>query len=280
MAIENPAEFYSTLEQRQREVLEPILKGIEKVVYISPHFDDVTAGTSVLNYFAKQTEIPLEEIIIFGRSNYITGDNEGNKDRSELRVEYSTAIRRNEELTALETIGGDRILLNVWEEDESLVRGYSLGEYETGIERPTAFDPQKDSELIVHLRERFKQLLEDDTLLFVPLGTPENVDHLLTRMAFGQANESKQKSPSNLKIGYYIDPGYFSYYKLPQLFEPARFLKTKGFRIKSGRTLVPVDPALVKNTISCYKSQQMGDMEDAETMMKNTGSHQVFYFAN
>ena len=174
-------------------MITPIEKVISEknIIILSPHYDDVPLiFGGYLDSLVKSQLIHtknLRIIQIFSFSNFMTRDDEGNKDISMKRVEYVTGIRLIEDTKCLnDLIGHGNYSYEIKGENECLLR-----QKEAIFEGPIEFlSGDKDSfeEKDWHVYERLKKnahewLISEDTAILLPLGVKEHIDHIVLREA-------------------------------------------------------------------------------------------------
>ncbi len=180
-------------------MITPINKVVpeKNIIILSPHYDDVPLifGGYLDSLVASQliNGKRIRIISVFSYSNYITGDDEGNKDVSLKRVQYVTGIRLVEDLKCLDDlIGHGNYTYEIEGENECLLR-----QKEAKFDGPIEFlSGDKDSfeEADWQVYERIKRdahewLISEDTAILLPLGVKEHIDHIVLREAVMDAKK-------------------------------------------------------------------------------------------
>jgi hypothetical protein len=182
----------------------------KNVIILSPHYDDVplTFGgyldALVANKLISGKNIRI--INIFSRSNYLSFDDEGNKDISLKRIQHVMGIRILEDLNCLDDlIGHDNYNYEIKAEPECLVREKKLvsdGVFEFLPGERDSFD-ENDWKAYNRIRKYASEWLTlEDTAVLLPMGMKEHVDHVILREAVIDAkNELGQDASSTVYIG-------------------------------------------------------------------------------
>ena len=180
------------------------------IVILSPHYDDVplTFG-GYLNALVEKRLIQTKNIHIinvFSRSNYLSFDDEGNKDLSLKRIQRVVGIRLLEDLNCLdELIGHENYAYEIKAESECLVREKKLisdGVFEFLPGDRENFD-NNDWQAYDRIKSYAREwLVQEDTAVLLPMGMKEHVDHIILREAVIDArDELGLKATSTVYFG-------------------------------------------------------------------------------
>jgi hypothetical protein len=182
----------------------------KNIIILSPHYDDVplTFGGYLDALVANQliSDKNIRIINIFSRSNYLSFDDEGNKDISLKRIQYVMGIRILEDLNCLdELIGHDNYNYEIKAEPECLVREKKLvsdGVFEFLPGDRDSFD-DNDWKSYNRIKEYAREWLTlEDTAVLLPMGMKEHVDHVILREAVTDTrNELGQDASSIVYFG-------------------------------------------------------------------------------
>jgi len=182
----------------------------KNIIILSPHYDDVplTFGGYLDALVANQliSDKNIRIINIFSRSNYLSFDDEGNKDISLKRIQYVMGIRILEDLNCLdELIGHDNYNYEIKAEPECLVREKKLvsdGVFEFLPGDRDSFD-DNDWKSYNRIKEYAREWLTlEDTAVLLPMGMKEHVDHVILREAVTDTrNELGQDASSIVYVG-------------------------------------------------------------------------------
>ena len=183
---------------------------LKNIIILSPHYDDVplTFGGYLDALVANQliSDKNIRIINIFSRSNYLSFDDEGNKDISLKRIQYVMGIRILEDLNCLdELIGHDNYNYEIKAEPECLVREKKLvsdGVFEFLPGDRDSFD-DNDWKSYNRIKEYAREWLTlEDTAVLLPMGMKEHVDHVILREAVTDTrNELGQDASSIVYFG-------------------------------------------------------------------------------
>ena len=182
----------------------------KNIIILSPHYDDVplTFG-GYLNKLVESQLISTKSIRIvniFSRSNYLSFDNEGNKDISLKRIQHVMGIRILEDLSCLDDlIGHENYNYEIKAEPECLVRQKKLvsdGIFEFLPGDRDNFD-KNDWQSYDRIKEYASEWLTlEDTAVLLPMGMKEHVDHIILREAVIDAkNELGMEATSTVYFG-------------------------------------------------------------------------------
>jgi hypothetical protein len=169
----------------------------KNIIVLSPHYDDVplTFGgylDSINKHRFLQTK-KIRIVSVFSFSNFMTRDDDGNKDISKKRIQYVTGIRIMEDIECMdELIGRENYTYEIKGENECLLR-----QKEAIFDGPIEFlSGNKDSfeEQDWQVYHRLKTyahvwLTSEDTAVFLPLGMKEHIDHIVLREAVMDARD-------------------------------------------------------------------------------------------
>ncbi len=169
----------------------------KNIIILSPHYDDVLLvfggylNSLVTNRLIKKKKIHI--ISIFSFSNYLTRDDEGNKDISVTRVQHVTGIRLVEEIDCMNNlIGQENYSYEIEGENECLLRN-KLPKFKGPIEFLSGDkDSFNEEDWLVYerlKREACKWLNVKDTAILLPLGVKEHIDHIVIREAVMDAKK-------------------------------------------------------------------------------------------
>jgi len=182
----------------------------KNIIILSPHYDDVPLifggylAALVANQLISGKNIRI--INIFSRSNYLSFDDEGNKDISLKRIQHVMGIRILEDLKCLDDlIGHENYSYEIKAEPESLVREKKLisdGVFEYLPGDRENFD-KNDWQSHKRIKEYAKEWLTlEDTAVLLPMGIKEHVDHVLLREAvIDTRKELRDKATSTIYFG-------------------------------------------------------------------------------
>jgi len=182
----------------------------KNIIILSPHYDDVplTFGGYLNKLVANQliSTKNIRIINIFSRSNYLSFDNEGNKDISLKRIQHVMGIRILEDLSCLDDlIGHENYIYEIKAEPECLVRQKKLvsdGIFEFLPGDRDSFD-KNDWLAYDRIKEYARDWLTlEDTAVLLPFGMKEHVDHIILREAVNDArNELGREATSTVYFG-------------------------------------------------------------------------------
>lgn len=175
----------------------------KKWIFLSPHYDDVPLiHGGMLQAFSTNNQINNHGIqikLIFSRSNYLEGDEQGNRDTSLRREQLATGIRMVEDINCLdEMVGKSNYEYFLLRKKECVIRGKKFKEGEK-FEFPQGSKEtfnEEDRKIFHELIIVFQKLLLEEAAVFCPLGMKQHVDHVITRDALLEAyqlNGSKNK---------------------------------------------------------------------------------------
>ncbi len=182
----------------------------KNIIILSPHYDDVplTFGGYLNKLVASQliSTKNIRIINIFSRSNYLSFDDDGNKDISLKRIQHVMGIRILEDLSCLdELIGHKNFTYEIKAEPECLVREKKLisdGVFEYLPGDRANFD-DNDWDSYNRIKEDANRWLTlEDTAVLLPMGMKEHVDHIILREAVIDArNVLGRKATSTIYFG-------------------------------------------------------------------------------
>ena len=179
-------------------------ENFKKWIFLSPHYDDIPLmHGGMLQEFSAENKLKDHDLqikLIFSRSNYLEGDEQGNRDSSLKREQLATGIRMVEDINCLdEIIGKNNYQYSLLRKKECVIRGKKFKEGEK-FEFPQGSKEtfnEEDRKIYQELVAEFQELLLVEAAVFCPIGMKQHVDHVITRDALLEAyqlNGTKNKS--------------------------------------------------------------------------------------
>jgi len=183
--------------------METLIFNNKKKIVLSPHFDDLVLSLGGIALEWKKKNLPVEDWVVFSRSNYLPGNNNGKRNTSEDWVHKISTLRLNEEKSVTKELG--IVTINLLDQDEALVRrGYStLDIHEEGF--PCGFNKTKDRDTLETIKTQLEPLLLKEVQVFIPLAIQEHTDHLIVKKA---VTELLQQGNIGADIFFYEDAPY------------------------------------------------------------------------
>lgn len=169
------------------------------------------------------------DVVVISRTNWISGDKEGNKDNSEERIKHASELAVGEEKSCLKALGINYLkLLGI---QESLLRGYGMEEHGIELMYPNGFnfEASKDKRLVSSLKHRISPYLRTADEVYLPLAIRGHIDHLLVREAgISEVKELDSKGLRKARVFLGEDLPYAGDATKAEWEEPLEFIRRHG----------------------------------------------------